>query len=150
MMEWINSLDPFWIWLAIGLLLATAEILIPGFFLMWLAGAAMLTGIVALLFPEAVLLQVVVFSILSIVMVFVGRNYVRRNPIVDADPKMNRRGMRLAGETATVVTALDGGTGRVKHGDSEWLAKGCEAAVGERVRISGSDGAVLIVEKIEG
>ena len=61
---------------------------------------------------------------------------------------MNRRGMRLAGETAVVVTALDGGTGRVKHGDSEWLAKGCDAAVGEKVRISGSDGAVLIVEKI--
>ena len=149
MMEWVNSLDPFWIWLALGLLLATAEILIPGFFLMWLAGAAMLTGVVALLFPDAILLQVVVFSVLSIVMVFLGRNYVRRHPIIDADPKMNRRGMRLAGETATVVMALDGGTGRVKHGDSEWLAKGCQATVGERVRISGSDGAVLIVEKIE-
>lgn len=149
-MDWLNNLDPFWVWLALGLFLATAEILIPGFFLIWLAGAAILTSGTALLFPDAVPLQIVVFAALSIVSVFIGRSYVRANPIVDADPKMNRRGMRLAGEMATVVTALDGGTGRVKHGDSEWLAKGCEAQVGERVRISGSDGAVLIVEKIEG
>lgn len=148
MMDWLETLDPFWIWLAIGLLLGTAEILIPGFFLMWLAAAALLTGLVALVFPELVLLQVVVFAVLSIAAVFIGRNYLRANPVVDADPKMNRRGMRLAGETAIVVAAIDGSTGRVKHGDSEWLAKGCDAVVGEKVRISGSDGAVLIVEKI--
>ena len=147
-MEWFQTLDPFWVWLALGLFLAAAEILVPGFFLMWLAGAALLTGIVAFIFPAQVPLQIVLFALLSIVMVFAGRNYFRRNPIEEVDPKMNRRGMRLAGEIATVVVPLDGGTGKVKHGDSEWLAKGCEAAVGERVRISGSDGAVLIVEPL--
>ncbi len=147
-MEWFQNLDPFWVWLALGLFLAAAEILVPGFFLMWLAGAALLTGVVAFIFPEQVPLQIVLFALLSIVMVFAGRNYFRRNPIEEVDPKMNRRGMRLAGEIATVVVPLDGGVGKVKHGDSEWLAKGCEAAVGERVRISGSDGAVLIVEPL--
>ncbi len=147
-MDWLNSLDPFWVWLALGLFLAAAEILVPGFFLMWLAGAALLTSLVALVMPGAVPLQVTVFAVLSIVAVFVGRNYFRRHPVEDADPKMNRRGMRLAGEIATVVVPLDGGTGRVKHGDSEWLAKGCEAAVGDRVRITGSDGAVLTVEPL--
>ena len=78
----------------------------------------------------------------------IGRNYLRANPVEDADPKMNRRGMRLSGEIAVVTSAIDGGTGRVKHGDSEWLAKGCDAAVGDKVRISGSDGAVLIVEPL--
>ena len=68
--------------------------------------------------------------------------------MVDADPKMNRRGLRLAGETAVVVQAIDGGTGRVRHGDSEWLARGVDAAVGDKVRITGSDGAVLLVEAV--
>ena len=147
-MEWWNSLDPFWVWLALGLFLAGAEILVPGFFLMWLAGAALLTSAVAFLLPGAVPLQVTVFALLSIVMVFVGRNYFQRHPIEEVDPKMNRRAMRLAGEIATVVVPIGDGVGKVKHGDSEWLAKGCEAGVGERVRISGSDGAVLIVETL--
>ena len=34
----------------------------------------------------------------------------------------------------------------MKLGDSEWIARGPDAAAGERVRISGSEGAVLLVE----
>ncbi|QZD93687.1 NfeD family protein [Qipengyuania xiapuensis] len=147
-MDWFETLEPHWVWLGLGFFLAAAEILVPGYFLMWLAGAALITGVIAFALPFGIPLQVVIFAVLSIAAVFIGRNYLRANPVEDADPKMNRRGMRLAGETAVVVTALDGGTGRVKHGDSEWLAKGCDATVGEKVRISGSDGAVLIVEKL--
>lgn len=147
-MDWFSSLDPFWVWLALGLFLAAAEILVPGFFLMWLAGAALVTSIVAFVMPGAIPLQVTIFAVLSVIAVFLGRSYFRSHPVVDADPKMNRRGMRLAGEIAIVVEAIDGGTGRVKHGDSEWLAKGCDAQIGQKVRISGSDGAVLIVEPL--
>ena len=147
-MEWLETLDSHWIWIAVGFVLAAAEILVPGVFLIWLAGAALLTGLITLVLPIGVPLQVVVFAVLAVTAVFIGRNYLRANPVKDADPKMNRRGMRLAGEIAVVTSAIDGGTGRVKHGDSEWLAKGCDAAVGDKVRISGSDGAVLIVEPL--
>ena len=147
-MDWIETLEPHWVWLALGFVLAAAEILVPGVFLIWLAGAALLTGLIAFALPVGVPLQVVTFAVLAVTAVFIGRNYLRANPVQELDPKMNRRGMRLAGEVATVVMPIDGGTGRVKHGDSEWLAKGCDAAVGEKVRISGSDGAVLIVEKL--
>ena len=56
--------------------------------------------------------------------------------------------LRLRGEgwPAVVTQAIDGGMGRVHHGDSEWLARGPDAAPGMRVRIVGSDGAVLLVE----
>lgn len=147
-MEWLETLDSHWIWIAVGFFLAAAEILVPGVFLIWLAGAALLTGLITFVLPIGVPLQVVVFAILAVAAVFIGRNYLRANPVEDADPKMNRRGMRLAGEIAVVTSAIDGGTGRVKHGDSEWLAKGCDAAVGDKVRISGSDGAVLLVEPL--
>ena len=147
-MEWLETLDSHWVWIAVGFFLAAAEILVPGVFLIWLAGAALLTGLITLVLPIGVPLQVVVFAVLAVAAVFLGRNYLRANPVEDADPKMNRRGMRLAGEIAIVTSAIDGSTGRVKHGDSEWLAKGCDAAVGDKVRISGSDGAVLIVEPL--
>jgi membrane protein implicated in regulation of membrane protease activity len=62
---------------------------------------------------------------------------------------MNRRGARLVGDTALVVQAIEHGSGRVKIGDGEWIAHGPNVAAGERVRISGTDGAILLVEPLQ-
>ena len=148
-MDWYDNVDPHWVWLAIGLLLAAAEMVVPGVFLIWMAGAAIITGVLAFALPIDLPLQITIFAVLAIIAVFAGRRYLKDHPITEADPKMNRRGMRLAGETAIVVSAIEGGSGRVKHGDSEWLARGMDAGVGTRVRITGSDGAVLIVEALD-
>ncbi|MCR2834129.1 NfeD family protein [Parerythrobacter lacustris] len=148
-MDWLDTLEPHWAWFTIGLLLAVAEMLIPGVFLIWLAGAALITGALAFLLPIGLPLQIAIFGVLALVAVFAGRKYLRQHPVAEADPKMNRRGVRLAGETAVVVAAIEGGSGRVKHGDSEWLARGADTAVGTRVRITGSDGAVLLVESVD-
>ena len=147
-MDWLGDLDPHWLWLALGLFLAAAEILVPGFFLIWLAGAAVLTGLLAWVLPIDLPLQIVFFAVMAFVAVFTGRRVLRDNPVIEADPKMNRRGLRLAGETAVVVQAIEAGSGRVRHGDSEWLARGPDAPPGARVLITGSDGAVLLVEPI--
>lgn len=148
-MEWSNDLAAHWVWLAIGLALAAAEMAIPGVFLIWLAGAAVITGLLTWMLPIDLPLQIGIFAALAIVVVFWGRNYLRRNPVEEVDPKMNRRGARLVGEVATVTAAIESGSGRVRHGDSEWIAKGADAAVGAKVRITGSDGAVLLVEAME-
>jgi membrane protein implicated in regulation of membrane protease activity len=148
MMDWLNSLDPHWTWLAIGLLLAAAEMAVPGVFLIWMSGAALVTGLVTWLVPIGLPLQIVIFAVLAIVAVFTGKRYLRSNPIVPADPLMNDRGGRLLGETVVVTYAIDGGTGRVKQGDSEWLAKGPDAEPGTRMRVTGHDGAVLMVEHL--
>lgn len=147
-MDWLGDLQPHWLWLALGLFLAAAEILVPGFFLIWLAGAALLTGLLVWLVPVGMPLQVLFFAVVAFAAVFAGRRMLRDHPMEELDPKMNRRGARLAGETAIVVQALEAGQGRVRHGDSEWLARGADAAVGARVRITGSDGAVLLVEPL--
>lgn len=150
MMEGLAQVEPHWIWLAIGLILASAEMALPGLFLIWLAGAALITGVLAWALPVGVPVQIVIFAVLAVVAVFVARNYLRANPVAEADPNMNRRGARLVGETAVVTQAIVGGSGRVHHGDSEWLARGPDIAPGTRVRITGSDGVVLLVEPAEG
>lgn len=147
-MGWLESLDPHWTWLALGLLLAAAEIAVPGVFLIWMAGAALVTGLITWLVPIGVPLQIVIFAALAIVAVFTGRRYLRANPIEAADPKMNDRGARAVGEIVTVTHAIDAGSGRVRLGDSEWLAKGPDAEPGSRMRVAGHDGAVLIVEHL--
>jgi membrane protein implicated in regulation of membrane protease activity len=44
-----------------------------------------------------------------------------------------------------VIEAIAGGEGKVKVGDTVWLANGPDAAVGQRVTIIGADGNRLRV-----
>ena len=148
-MDTLNDLDPHYAWLALGLLLAAAEMAVPGVFLIWLAGAAIITGLLTWVVPIGIELQVVVFCALSIVAVYSGRRYLRSNPIEPVDPMMNDRGAQAVGETVMVTHAIDGGQGRVKLGDSEWLAKGPDAAPGTRMRVCSHQGSVLVVEHLQ-
>lgn len=145
-MDWLDSFGAHWVWLTLGLVLAGLEMLLPGVYLIWLAVAAIVTGVLTLAFDLSLPLQVIDFVFLSLIIAFSAKRFLREKPIESADPLMNRRGARLVGETALVVHAIEHGSGRVKLGDSEWIARGPDAAAGERVRISGSEGAVLLVE----
>jgi membrane protein implicated in regulation of membrane protease activity len=142
------TLSSHWSWLAIGMALAVAEMALPGVFLIWLAGAALITGLVTWLVPIGLPVQMVLFAVLAIVSVFSGKRWLANNPITSADPKMNDRVARLIGEIVVVTQAIESGSGRVKVGDSEWLAHGPDAALGAKMRICGHDGAVLKVEAV--
>lgn len=148
-MDGLIDLEVHYTWLAIGLVLAVAEMAIPGVFLIWMAGAALITGLVTWLVPIGLPLQIVLFALLSILAVFTGKRLLKDHPVIAADPMMNQRGERVVGETVVVTQAIEGGSGRVRLGDSEWLAKGADAAVGTRLKVVGHDGVVLKVEPPE-
>lgn len=147
-MEWFDSLDAHWIWLAIGLALAGLEMLVPGVYLIWLALAAIATGLLTWVFDFGVALQVIEFVFLALILVYSARRILAERPIESADPLLNNRMGRLVGQTGTVAHAITHGEGRVRHGDSEWPARGPELAAGERVRITGFDGGTLVVEPL--
>ncbi|MXO57937.1 NfeD family protein [Altererythrobacter salegens] len=147
-MDWLNGLEAHWVWLSLGLVLAALEMLAPGVYLIWLAVAALATGLLTAVFDISVPLQVVDFVFLALIAAFSARRFLRDKPIESSDPLMNRRGARLVGETALVVTAIEHGSGRVRIGDSEWIARGVDVSAGERVRITGTDGASLLVEPV--
>ena len=146
--NWFGSLEAHWVWLTLGLVLAGLEMLVPGVYLIWLAMAAIVTGVLTLVFDVSLPMQVVDFVFLSLIIAFSAKRILRDKPIESADPLMNRRGARLIGETATVVQAIEHGSGRVRLGDSEWIARGPTIGVGEHVRVSGSEGAILLVEPL--
>lgn len=148
MAEWLDSVSTHWFWLSLGLILGVAEMVAPGFFLMWLGLAAIIVGLLDYFLPITVAYQVAMFAILSVLAVFAGKKFLQENPIESDDPKLNDRGARLAGEIVTVVEAISNGHGRVKVGDSVWSARGANAAEGSQVRVTGADGAVLLVEAI--
>jgi membrane protein implicated in regulation of membrane protease activity len=148
MAEWLDSVSTHWFWLSLGLILGVAEMVAPGFFLMWLGLAALTVGVLDYFLPITVAYQVAMFAILSVLAVFAGKKFLQDNPIESDDPKLNDRGARLTGEIVTVVEAISNGNGRVKVGDSVWSARGTNAAEGSQVRVTGADGAVLLVEAV--
>jgi len=146
MAEWLDTISTHWFWLSLGLVLGVAEMVAPGFFLMWLGLAALIVGGLDYFLPITVAYQVAMFATLSVLTVFAGKKFLQDNPIETEDAKLNDRGARLTGEIVTVVEAITNGNGRVKVGDSVWSARGVDAAIGARVRVTGADGAVLLVE----
>jgi inner membrane protein len=137
-----------WFWLSFGVVMAAIEMIAPGFFLMWLALAAIITGLVTLVLPIGFPLQLTLFAALAIITVYAARRWLLQNPIQSDDPMLNDRAGRMVGEIVTVSVAIENGQGRVTIGDSDWSVKGDDAATGARVRIIGNQGGVLMVENI--
>ena len=144
----LDGLEPHWLWLIAGLVLAVAEMVVPGVFLIWFAAAALIVGVLTAVLPIAAPVQVVFFVVLSLVSVLASRRFLRRYPIQSADPLLNQRGAQLVGRQVVVTQAIQGGSGRVRCGDSEWLAQGPDAEAGARMTVTGSQGSVLIVEAV--
>ena len=142
------GLQDHWLWLIAAAVLGIAEMVVPGVYLIWIALAALVAGIATLLLPLPIVIQVTIFAVTAFAAVYAGRRYLAQNPIVSDDPKLNNRGARLVGSIVTAVETVDSAQGRVKVGDSIWSARGDDAAIGERLRVTGSDGGVLFVERV--
>lgn len=141
----LGGLDPHWWWLLAAALLGILEVFIPGIFLVWMAAAAAVTGVIVAVTGIALPFQLGTFALLAIAAVYSGRQHYDRNPVDSDDPKLNDRTARLIGQSVTVVTAIEHGEGRVKVGDSVWTARGPDAAVGARVTVTGAQGNCLQV-----
>lgn len=147
-MDWFTSVEAHWVWVALGLLLAVLEMVVPGVYLIWLAVAALATGVLTFMLDLSLPMQIVDFVFLALIAAFSARRILRDRPIASSDPLLNKRTGRLVGEIAVVSTAIEHGSGRVHVGDSDWIARGPDAAIGTRMRITGADGSVLLVEPL--
>ena len=141
----MDGLESHWWWLLAAALLGILEIFAPGIFLIWIAVAAGITGIIAALLPIALPFELAIFGLLAMAAVYSGRRYYERNPVASDDPMLNDRTARLIGQSVTVVTAIEDGEGRVKVGDSVWTARGPDAPAGTRMTVAGADGTCLRV-----
>jgi len=142
----IEGIDPGWLWLIGGVVLLIAEVVAPGFFLVFIGAAAVATGLFTLLFDLGAVPQLALFALYALLAVMIGRRFYANRSLDSADPLLNDRAARLVGKVVTVVTAVDEHGGRVRVGDGEWSARGGPAEAGARVRITGVEGNCLTVE----
>ena len=139
--------EPAWLWLIGGVLLLIAELIAPGFSLIFVGAAGIATGLLSLLLPLPLAAQLALFAVLALLSVRVGgRRFYASRYDYSSSPELNDPEKRLLGRIAVVSKAVDSHGGRVRLGDSEWSARGVPAAVGERVRIVDVEGNCLKVE----
>jgi membrane protein implicated in regulation of membrane protease activity len=145
-MNLLKDLDPGWLWMIGGVVLLIAELLAPGFFLVFVGAAAVATGVFTLMFDLGAAPQLALFALYSIIALMVGRRVYANQGVESSDPLLNDRAARLVGRSVHVIASVDEHSGRVRVGDGEWSARGGPAEAGERVRITGVEGNCLLVE----
>jgi inner membrane protein len=147
MSDLIALIDPRWGWFVAGVLLAAAEIVVPGVFLIWIAIAAIITGIVALLFDPPIAVDLAIFAVVAVASIYIGRNWYRRAES-PADPFLNNRAARMIGMRVTICEPITAGHGRATDGDSFWSAKGPDMAAGTIATVTAVEGNTLVVEPV--
>ncbi len=140
----------FWYWWAAALFLLGIEILVPGTYFLWIAVAAVVVGNLLYIFPQtSIVIQIAIFSILSLAAIWFGRKYFRDTRYPSEQRLLNQRAAQYLGQTAILVQPLSNGEGRIKIGGAYWRVRGLDAAQGSVVKIIDTDGMTLFVELID-
>ncbi|MFD2647455.1 NfeD family protein [Devosia albogilva] len=147
--EFVIAYGP-WAWVVAGLVLLALELVAPGGILVWMGISAVVTGLIALFQAPPWPVQWLIFGVLSLVSIFVWLRWSKDRKETSDRPLLNRRAEQLAGQEAVLDQPISHGFGRVVLGDTVWRVSGPDLPVGQRVRITGSQGNVLTVEPVSG
>lgn len=142
MLERLSSELGPWNWMVLGFVLLALEIVLPGFFLLWIGLAALIVGAVSLFLWDAGFwtwhVQVLLFLVLSLVCAYVGKRVMKTSGDMSDQPLLNQRGAQLIGRVATLTEPIANGRGRVRIGDTMWRVSGPDLPAGARVKVIGA------------
>lgn len=147
----IQELGP-WSWWVLGFVLLAAELVAPGVFLIWIGVAALAVGILSLMLWEVGFwtwqVQLVLFALLSVAAVLLGRRFVLSTSEATDEPLLNQRAESLVGRTAVLEKPIAEGRGRIRLDDTFWVVEGPDLPAGTRVRVVSTHGRNLTVESV--
>lgn len=136
-------------WLIIAGLMFVLEILTAGFLVFWFGIAALLTMVLSI-FVDSVVIQIVIFIILSFILVLATKPIVSKYVLKGDMVKTNV--YTVIGKTAITTVDIDmtKGTGQIKVGSDVWSAKSENDEFipeGTKVEIVKVEGVKVIVKK---
>ena len=137
-MEWL-------FWIGGALLLVVIETVTADLTFLMIAGGALGGGLTSFL-GGPLWAQVVVFACVSTLLLFAVRPWAKRR-LAATTPQMKTNVDALIGRSATTLTAVDDGGGRVRLGGEEWSARLAPVVQGT-TRLEA--GASVIVTEIDG
>ena len=140
----------YWTWLIVGLILLGLELMLPVVFFLWLGVSAFVTAALVFVFPEiGWQIQLVGFSILSLLSVGISRKYFVKAQSQSEIPNLNQRAQQYIGRTAILSEPIRQGIGKVNIDDSQWQATGPNLNKGTVVKITAVEGSLFTVEAVE-
>ena len=75
------------------------------------------------------------------------REYRKRQEEHNSPLAEHRLGLRYIGQSLVLEQPIQDGVGRIFLGNREWQVRGPNMPVGSRVRVTGVDGSVLLVNR---
>jgi membrane protein implicated in regulation of membrane protease activity len=145
-MEWLEQIA-FWHWLIAAVVMIIIEMVLPAAYFLWMGISAFVVGLLLYAVPGIpLLIQVIIFGVLSIVSVYMYKRHQKMNPEVRDEPHLNRRGEQYIGRSFTLEEAIVNGVGKVKVDDSTWKVRGTDMPAGMKVRVMSVEGTVFNVE----
>jgi membrane protein implicated in regulation of membrane protease activity len=149
MIEFLNG-PIYWVWFILGVVLIIMEMVAPGVVFLWLGLAALATGFITVTASTLSWeVQFLTFAILSAVSIVAGRRFAARRLTSHDHPGLNARGSTYIGKTYVLAEPVVNGTGRLTIDDTIWMVSGADAPAGAKVRVSGQDGTILKIERID-
>ncbi|WP_372398917.1 NfeD family protein [Azospirillum sp. HJ39] len=134
------------LWGALGAVLIAAELVLPGIFLIWFGGAALLTGLVTAVWHGwGLVTEAGFFTIAAGVAVGIAILRVRRGNAVSEDgaARINDRAGQLVGRSVSLTEPIVNGHGRLFVGDTLWAVEGPDRPAGTAMVVAGHSGMVL-------
>lgn len=141
-----------YLWWVLALLLIAGEVLLPGYFMLWIGIGAAAMGVIVLVLPTlGVLPQAIGFVVLAFISCILYWRFVR--PRLERDVAadsvlLNRRGARMIGQRYVLETAIINGRGKARVGDGQWLVEGPDLPLGATVEVIGVEGTTLKVRAV--
>jgi membrane protein implicated in regulation of membrane protease activity len=137
-----------WFWLAFFVIALVVEVITADMISIWFALAAIPSFIIALVFEESLVWQIVSFILISGVLLFLTRPVVKKY-LKNNEIKTNVDAMVGVKVRVTKVITPEN-VGRVVFRSLDWAAISKETInIGEYARVLDVDGNKLIVEKID-
>ena len=134
-----------WYWAIAAAVIAYVEMHAPGFYLIWIACGAATTAAGIGLFGISLEQQLITFALASVLFCIVGY-FVYRALNVQHMTSLNRRELGIVGAEGVVAEPIQNGNGKVRLGDTVWLAQGPDLPVGIPIRVRALHGTTVQVE----
>ena len=142
---------PWWAWVILAGILGLAELHVPGSYLAWIALGAALTSAVHGLFGVSLEGQLGTFAAASAFSCTAGYFVYRRlGRHRRGEVPLNERSIAMLGARGTVCEAFANGHGKVRLGDTVWLATGPDLTEGAPVVVTAVRGTRLVVDAVGG
>lgn len=136
------------IWVILAGIFVIFEMVIPtDFLIFWVGMGALITAVVSI-FTDNITVQIAVFCISSILLIFCTKPFVKK--FMKNSANINTNAYSIIGKTGIVISEIDSisGKGQIKVGTEVWSAKtNTQAKIeeGTLVKVDSIDGVKAIV-----